>query len=293
MPTFLTVSYGPTAQPGAFAVAHGLGRRAYGLILQPQTVGKPWFAANPFTSGFSLKFDGTDDHVEVTNFGSKLDTSAPWTMGCWVKPDEQGGYYSSPIVLDIPKDSSSGWATWVASVMTAVGSVDEHKMRGSCLDAAGVTRYTGSIGYTVGLWAHWTLVWDGTNLTLYKNGQAGTPYAVPAGLWKANDNSWFRVSMLQGGHAEWFAGGIDDVRVYARVLSPSEIALLAAGSEPSATDLVGHWPFEEGTGISTADVSGNGNAGTLYGGPTWEQDDPYPLKLIAPDSGIAGEIIAW
>jgi hypothetical protein len=35
--------------------------------------------------------------------------------------------------------------------------------------------------------------------------------------------------------------------------------------------LVGYWPFEEGTGVSTADESGNGNTGTLTNGPTWTE----------------------
>ena len=33
--------------------------------------------------------------------------------------------------------------------------------------------------------------------------------------------------------------------------------------------LVGHWTFEEGAGSVTADVSGNGNTGTLQSSPTW------------------------
>jgi hypothetical protein len=36
-------------------------------------------------------------------------------------------------------------------------------------------------------------------------------------------------------------------------------------SDPS---LVGYWPFEEGTGTTTKDLSGNGNDGTIYGA-TW------------------------
>lgn len=34
-------------------------------------------------------------------------------------------------------------------------------------------------------------------------------------------------------------------------------------------DPVGYWAFEEGTGTTTADASGNGNTGTLSGPPTW------------------------
>lgn len=35
------------------------------------------------------------------------------------------------------------------------------------------------------------------------------------------------------------------------------------------SSLVAHWGFEEGTGTTTADLSGNGNTGTLRNGPTW------------------------
>ncbi len=36
-------------------------------------------------------------------------------------------------------------------------------------------------------------------------------------------------------------------------------------------DLLGYWPFEEGTGTVTADLSGNGNDGTLLGGTLWTE----------------------
>jgi hypothetical protein len=51
--------------------------------------------------------------------------------------------------------------------------------------------------------------------------------------------------------------------------------VLAAGLATSAvhadiqTGLVGYWPLNEGQGTKTADMSGNGHDGTLYGGVTW------------------------
>ncbi len=46
---------------------------------------------------------------------------------------------------------------------------------------------------------------------------------------------------------------------------------LAAGiaSADIETALVGYYPLNEGTGDTTADVSGNGHDGTLYNGATW------------------------
>jgi Concanavalin A-like lectin/glucanases superfamily/Chitobiase/beta-hexosaminidase C-terminal domain/Family of unknown function (DUF6298) len=52
-----------------------------------------------------------------------------------------------------------------------------------------------------------------------------------------------------------------------------------SGSNPSAeasasfivtpADLVAYWKFDEGSGTTTADASGNGNSGTLVNGPVW------------------------
>ena len=42
--------------------------------------------------------------------------------------------------------------------------------------------------------------------------------------------------------------------------------------EGSGSGLVGHWKFDEGTGTTASDSSGNGNTGTLTNGPTWTTD---------------------
>jgi hypothetical protein len=36
------------------------------------------------------------------------------------------------------------------------------------------------------------------------------------------------------------------------------------------TGLIGHWTFDEGSGTTVADSSGNNNTGTLVNGPTWD-----------------------
>jgi len=44
-------------------------------------------------------------------------------------------------------------------------------------------------------------------------------------------------------------------------------------------DLAGSWPLLEGRGLRTFDVSGNGNHGTLTGGPTWARDAKHPYAI--------------
>jgi hypothetical protein len=66
-------------------------------------------------------------------------------------------------------------------------------------------------------------------------------------------------------------GFIDDVRIYNRALSASEVESLYNGQYVDSDGLVGHWAMNEGEGGTVADLSGNGNDGTIYGA-TWTTD---------------------
>ena len=59
----------------------------------------------------------------------------------------------------------------------------------------------------------------------------------------------------------FFAGGLDEVKIYDRVLSATEIRYHYNGGKPIA-----HWKFDEGSGTTTYDGSGNANQGTLGDG---------------------------
>lgn len=62
------------------------------------------------------------------------------------------------------------------------------------------------------------------------------------------------------GSTQYFAGALDDLRVYDYELTATEVADLYG--------LVGHWKFDEGTGITAADSTAFGNDATLNGA-TW------------------------
>lgn len=77
---------------------------------------------------------------------------------------------------------------------------------------------------------------------------------------------------VQIGNASFSAASVvtaDGVRIYNRALSDAEVAQHAQGIFTNETGLVAKWNFDEGTGTTTADGSGNGNTGTLLNVPTW------------------------
>ena len=66
-----------------------------------------------------------------------------------------------------------------------------------------------------------------------------------------------------------FDGIIDEVRIYNRALSSTEVQEHCNRIFNDESGLVGLWYFEEGSGNTAADSSGTGNDGTLINDPQW------------------------
>ena len=95
-------------------------------------------------------------------------------------------------------------------------------------------------------------------------------------------------------------GGLNDVTSTKQNLAGAVVILAGSGSSLSGrlltsgllTQLVGWWPFEEGSGSSIVDASGNGNHGNLPSGATWVTGvsglalnlDGSAQRAIVPDS---------
>lgn len=135
----------------------------------------------------------------------------------------------------------------------------------------------GTVYATPDKWVNITVVHTATSKAIYINGvlnaaSGGDAIAGDLGGALCGIGSW---------GAEYFAGHVDDVRVYNRTLSPYEIKQLynaGTATHQNATidppdlqqGLVGHWTFDGQTisGTTVTDISGNGNNGTMVGGPT-------------------------
>ncbi|WP_203861908.1 LamG domain-containing protein [Plantactinospora mayteni] len=137
-------------------------------------------------------------------------------------------------------------------------------------------------------WTHLAGVYDlsARQLRLYVNGAlaATTPFTDPP--WYASGALQIGRLKYNGAFGEYWPGEIDDVRAYDRVVYPAEIAELA--NRPAG--LAGHWPMDEGTGVSVADASGRDHPLTAAGGVTWVADRfGVPGAAVATD-GSTGRL---
>jgi choice-of-anchor A domain-containing protein len=124
-----------------------------------------------------------------------------------------------------------------------------------------------SISYNT--WTHVALVFEGTSMRLYKDGQEFLfPGVVNTNI--QNSTRKFHIgSSIQGSGVnpltQFFNGKIDEVRVWDKARTQTEIqADINSTLTGNENNLIGYWPFEEGpNNLVTQDVSVNNNNGTL------------------------------
>ncbi len=235
----------------------------------------PTWATGKFGGGIS--FDGSDDYIDVGNI-LNMGTSN-WTVSLWFKgtTSSTGGAIRGIIGKSLLDVQSGRY-----SLLFENGNLEGMFDRG----AGGVTVTTSETPYIDGNWHLVTLVFNRTgNMTLYVDGVSKNSSDISAGSATnmTNTDKFFigayqDITGVAPSSGKYFTGSIDDVRVYNRALSATEVATLynstggaKLGKQPAALDsgLVGYWRFDEGSGTTTGDRSSNANTGTLTNGPTW------------------------
>jgi hypothetical protein len=121
-------------------------------------------------------------------------------------------------------------------------------------------------------WSQIVATWNGSTagsgILIYVNGAAVTTNSQSCSGSASDDSA---NALTLGGtyyNGDPFFGKLDDIGVYNRVLSASEVSTLYT---TNTGGLAGAWALDEGSGTTTADSSGNGNTGNLSGTPlpTW------------------------
>ena len=199
----------------------------------------------------ALEFNGSSDYVRVSApAGSSLRRpSIGYAISAWVRVvgtgpkgadvATMGDNYTLRIQPDGNVKTFFYSTTWRTHTTTGVNVKDGH-------------------------WHHLVGQYDGTNVTVYVDGDQKLATAYPGmTIAYANGQDFYLGKHGNNGIEHTFAGFIDQVRVYDHGLSPAEIARLAA--EPP----VAHWKLDESDGSASAQDSAGANTGAVSDAQAW------------------------
>ncbi|MCH7605073.1 hypothetical protein IID24_03750 [Patescibacteria group bacterium] len=212
--------------------------------------------ATPFTDlglGRALDFDGNDDYVRVPDSESISIEGDQFTLAAWVFPEDIFGDGDAGI---ISKTDSSNRERYHLGI-DRLGGVNVRRYSGG----SGARLDTNDDDVVNGKWQHLVGRYDGSTLKAYVNGVEVDSLLASGNI----DPSTKDLFIGRRDGSRRFTGKIDDVRIYNRALSNTEIQDLAKGLPVSASGLVGMWYFDEDSGSIASDSSNNGNDGILTG----------------------------
>ena len=237
------------------------------------------YAGVVFSGNYSLDFDGVDDYVNIGRPLS-LDAGNAGSSSLWFKissSESRGVLFTNdtqPTNPDFGLEVEAG------------GTV---KLHGYYYLQNSIVRTSES--YDDGEWHHAVGIkmgYDGCIQLYVDNEFIGEDCTSPSDDFDHNDD-YFIGAAREGGHDVFpFHGIIDEILVYDRVLTASEVSELFGQTAIIDESLVGYWELNEGEGDTAYDSSGDENHGTIYGA-IWSEDVPHstlePFSLLLPEDG--------
>jgi fibronectin type 3 domain-containing protein len=192
----LVAAYGFEEASGT-AVLDGSGNANTGTLAGPTRSASGRFGA-------ALSFDGVNDVVNVPD-ATSLDATTALTLEAWVNPTAATNWRT--VIL---KEQPAGMAYGLYA------NTDTNRPSAHAYTSA---EY-GPAPVATGAWTHLAATYDGAALRLYVNGTQVSSRSLSGAITISSG------ALRIGGNAIWgeyFAGRIDEVRIYRRTLAPAEV----------------------------------------------------------------------
>lgn len=226
---------------------------------------------------YALSFSGSN-YVSLPDVADLKPTGA-MTLAAWIKTTS--GSLQQVVATDEPWGTGHGYSLltgYSTSISFALGNAGAH-----------IVNATTPV--TDGSWHLVVATWDGTTQKIYVDG-SGTAEdsATTSGpIVYGSTTPLIGADNLSGLAANFFNGSIDEALIKNTAISGADVTAMynaGAGRYMNADgNTQGLYHFDDGTGSTAVDVSGNGNNGTLINSPSWVAGD----KALGNEAGTITE----
>ena len=194
------------------AVGNGTWSDGSGNVVVQETV--------PGVNGTALRFDGTNDYINIPTHAS-LDMTDALTISAWIKPMASVNNFRSLVHRESVTDGEEYFGLMIG------GTLDQYKF----LFAADVdgtwdgvqVRSAKSANDYLNKWVHVVGTYDGHVARIYTDGVLDTTSKLTGGFNPTTRPLNIGAGRNMGALGEYFNGMIDDVRIYNRALDPGEV----------------------------------------------------------------------
>lgn len=227
------------------------------------------------TANAAIAFNGTNQYMQCSTPGFQMGPTSNFTVSFWMNRPAQG--YGVALMHGT---TTNGNFIWNFQTNTTNGIQYGTNKQGSAWAWAQST-------YTVGSWNHLVATFQSGAMTLYINGvQVATATYVHTGAAQTTLPLW----LGRGVGGAYFAGSLDDLGLWNRVLTPAEIGSLFAGCDVSITSQPTAFQGTVGSNATFQTTASSSNAAYQWQESTsgaWSN-----LSNSAPYSGTTSNTLA-
>ena len=249
----------------------GLAMRKILIIITIFFVSKYSVRAQNF---YSLDFDGGGDYVEIIDESAMIANTDQITLSGWI----------------YPRNTNSGWPDFDGffgfrnnnDADFYLLQLDAYKVEGRLRVSGGgeFTIITAENSISSETWHHLALTYDGSNIILYIDGNVAGSAEASGQI--TNDSVPLNIGKLVWQTTNFdLDGQADEISLWNIALTQQQVQDYMEADLTGETGLVGYWNFNEGSGETANDASGNDNHGTIYGA-TWSTNVPFQQTYSGP-----------
>jgi hypothetical protein len=221
------------------------------------------------TIGKAISFNGAGDYLCVSH--TPMVPTDMWTLAGWLKI---GDTHDSDGIVDLGSDLNKNY--WLKTTPAGMGK----GIMAGVGDGTAGHEITYEFEESPDDWHHVAAVFSGGQLLLYVDGMFKGSMSVTI----ESEPALFTMGANRT-QTNFFDGLIDDMRLYNRPLTQTEIILTKDITASSAADgLVAYWKFDEGLGRKAFDISPNG-MDAFINGASFAADTPDILNAGMTDGG--------